>query len=94
MINQKIRALVLLTIIFILIFTIDVFGYYFRTVYWGMSKEKVKMNEKSDLFSEKEDYLYYTANLNNYFFLIEYLFQDNKLIRSKYILLDTFVIKK
>jgi len=83
----------LLAIIFILILTTETNGYDFRNVNWGMAKEQVKINEQSDLFSEKEDYLYYTVNLNNYFFLLEYLFQENKLIRSKYILLDTFVIK-
>ena len=93
MINQKWRTIILLIFILIIILATEVNGYDFRNVNWGMPKEEVKMNEKSDLFSEKENYLYYTANLNNYFFLLEYLFQDNKLIRSKYVLLDTFVIK-
>ena len=93
MTDKRWRILLLLTTSLLLIFTIEAFGYDFRNVNWGMPKEEVKMNEEADLFSEKEDYLYYTVNLNNYFFLLEYLFQDNRLVRSKYVLLDTFVIK-
>jgi len=58
-----------------------------------MNREEVKNNEEADLFSNKDEFLYYTTGLNNYFFLLEYLFYDDKLIRSKYLLLDKFVIE-
>lgn len=58
----------------------------FRGTVWGMSKQKVKSIEKLKIIKDTGNILIYkgkVANLNTY---IVYIFVNNKLVRTKYII--------
>lgn len=56
----------------------------FRDTKWGMSKEEVKIVEKSELFYEDKDLLTYKTEISNIPVMIQYMFIDKKLYQTIY----------
>jgi hypothetical protein len=57
----------------------------FRKTNWGMSKEEVKLTEKSDIVFEDEEEIDYEVKIGGDNFTCGYIFLENKLYRAAYI---------
>ena len=86
---RKVTA-VLFIIVMIFVFSNSLLADDFRSVNWGMSKQQVKENEDAELYEEEEKILFYETSLKDYDFLLGYFFQDDKLFRTKYVMLESF----
>lgn len=63
-------------------------GYGFRKTTWGMSPLEVKNTEVLDIYQENEEMLVYKDKIINLSCYIFYIFADNKLVRSKYSIIE------
>jgi len=63
---------------------------YLRASKWGMKMEEVKAIEKAQISGEDKSAILYTGKLSDYCCSIVYIFVNNKLCRSKYILNDEY----
>lgn len=63
-------------------------SYDFRRVYWGMSKEQVKSTETEEIAFEQQNILSYKSTIISLDCLIGYIFTDNKLTRTKYLITE------
>lgn len=61
----------------------------FRKTKWGMSKSDVKNSEPLKLFQEEDDLLVYKTKVLNKNVFVGYVFIDNQLVRTKYVLAES-----
>jgi hypothetical protein len=67
---------------------VDSSDFHFRKSRWGFSKEKVKQSETEEPVVEKDDVLGYKAQVAGLDVLIAYIFVNDKLVRSKYVVVE------
>jgi len=63
-------------------------NYDFRKTKWGMSKDQVKSSEPLKVAKETDDMLLYKTTVIGKNVLLVYIFVNNQLVRSKYILAE------
>ncbi|NVO12271.1 MAG: hypothetical protein HXX16_20100 [Bacteroidales bacterium] len=66
----------------------------FRKTSWGMSKELVKKSETSKYLNGDESILVYESAITGYECLIAYIFTNNILVRTKYIIKESYSNQK
>jgi len=67
--------------------------YDFRRTKWGMSKEQVKISEKNSIIEENDEYLAYFGKVFSKDVMIVYYFANSKLVRARYIFLESHTNK-
>jgi hypothetical protein len=80
------KKTILLIVVLILTFTMVTVASDFRNVEWGMSKSEVINSEDMDIFRKTDELIIYKTDLFDKEFLLAYFFEENKLIRTRYLL--------
>ncbi len=60
----------------------------FRDTKWGMSKEEIRKIEKAKLIKEEGNLMFYEGQVGGKICLIVYIFVQDKLVRSKYMVTE------
>lgn len=68
-------------------------GFDFRETKWGFSKKQVMESEKLSLVVNKDDIIGYESSIANMKCLIGYIFTNDKLTRTKYVIQETHTNK-
>jgi len=63
-------------------------GFNFRSTNWGMNIPEVKKSEELDVFQENDNMLIYKDKIINLGCYIYYIFTNNKLVRSRYTIIE------